>query len=96
MAGVLDRVGVPGAEVLARVKTGAPFKEIRAAHEQAVGEWERLRGADLRGRRPGRLRAPDEPPRGDAALARRTIEGVIHLFDEQPDLNEFKYTTLFR
>jgi hypothetical protein len=35
-------------------------------------------------------------PQGDAALARRTIEGVLRLMDEQPDLNEFKYTTLER
>ena len=35
-------------------------------------------------------------PGGDAALARRTIEGVLDLVDEQPDLNEFKYTTLER
>jgi hypothetical protein len=35
-------------------------------------------------------------PQGDAALARRTVEGVVQLFDSQPDLNEFKYTTLSR
>ena len=35
-------------------------------------------------------------PRGDAALARQTIESVVELFDAQPDLNEFKYTTLSR
>jgi hypothetical protein len=35
-------------------------------------------------------------PQNDAALARRTIEGIVRLVDEQPDLNEFKYTTLER
>jgi hypothetical protein len=35
-------------------------------------------------------------PEGDAALARRSIEGIIELMEEQPDLNEFKYTTLER
>jgi hypothetical protein len=29
-------------------------------------------------------------------LARRTIEGIVRLMGEQPDLNEFKYTTLER
>ena len=33
-------------------------------------------------------------PKGDAALARRTVDGVLDLFDSMPDLNEFKYTTL--
>ncbi len=35
-------------------------------------------------------------PMGDAALARRNIDGVLQLFDSLPDLNEFKYTTLDR
>jgi len=35
-------------------------------------------------------------PDGDAALARRTIEGVLSLFDSQPDLNEYKFTKLER
>jgi hypothetical protein len=35
-------------------------------------------------------------PHGDVALARRTVDGVLDLFDTMPDLNEFKYTTLTR
>jgi hypothetical protein len=35
-------------------------------------------------------------PQGDAALARQSIENVVRLMDDQPDLNEFKYTTLER
>jgi len=31
---------------------------------------------------------------GDGAAGRQAIEGVLGLFDSQPDLNEFKYTTL--
>ncbi len=96
IAGVLDRVGVPGDKVLAEVRTGAPVAEIRAAHEQAVGEWEAfgvptfvVDGQAVFVRLMSR-------PMGDATLARRTIESVIDLFDAQPDLNEFKYTKLFR
>ena len=33
-------------------------------------------------------------PAGDAALALRTMEGVLDLFETMPDLNEFKYTKL--
>ena len=96
VAGVLDRVGLPGDKVLAEVRTGAPVADIRAAHEQAVGEWEAfgvptfvVDGEAVFVRLMSR-------PMGDAALARRTIEGVIELFDAQPDLNEFKHTKLFR
>ena len=33
-------------------------------------------------------------PMGDAGLGRRTIDGVLDLFDTMPDLNEFKHTKL--
>ena len=33
-------------------------------------------------------------PAGDAALAQRTMQGVLDLFETMPDLNEFKYTKL--
>jgi hypothetical protein len=96
VAGVLDRAGVPGAKVLAEVEGGGPIDEIRLSHTRAVTEWEVfgvptfvVDGRAVFVRLMSR-------PRGDAALARRTIEGVVSLFDEQPDLNEFKYTTLAR
>ena len=74
----------------------APVQELRRAHEQAVAEWavfgvptfvldDRAVFVRLMSR-----------PQGDAALARRTVQGVLDLFDSQPDLNEFKYTTLSR
>lgn len=96
VTGILNGAGVPGEKVLAEVETGAPIEEIKRAHVQAVDEWsvfgvptfvvdERAVFVRLMSR-----------PQGDAALARRTIEGVLRLFDEQPDLNEFKYTTLER
>jgi protein-disulfide isomerase-like protein with CxxC motif len=35
-------------------------------------------------------------PRGDAELARSTIERVVRLIVDAPDLNEFKYTSISR
>ena len=96
VAGVLDGAGVPGDKVLAEVESGAPVQELRRAHEEAVSRWgvfgvptfvldERAVFVRLMSR-----------PGDDAALARRTVEGVLSLFDSMPDLNEFKYTTLDR
>ena len=75
---------------------GVPIEEIRRSHTQAVDEWDVfgvptfvVDGRAVFVRLMSR-------PRGDAELARRTIEGVVRLFDEQPDLNEFKYTKLSR
>jgi hypothetical protein len=96
VASVLDAAGVPGDKVLAEVDTGDPIEEIRRAHTQAVDEWAVfgvptfvVEGRAVFVRLMSR-------PQGDAALARRTIDGIARLIDEQPDLNEFKYTTLDR
>jgi hypothetical protein len=93
---VLDGAGVPGDKVLAEVEAGGPIEEIKRAHLLAVNEWSVfgvptfvVDGRAVFVRLMSR-------PQGDAALARRTIEGIVRLVDEQPDLNEFKYTTLER
>ena len=96
VAGVLDAAGVPGDKVIAEVEAGAPIEEIKRSHLLAVDEWSVfgvptfvVDGRAVFVRLMSR-------PQGDAALARRTIEGVVRLMEEQPDLNEFKYTTLER
>jgi hypothetical protein len=96
VAEVLERAGVPGDKVLAEVHAGAPIQEIRQSHERAVNEWAvfgvptfTIDGRTVFVRLMNR-------PEGDTALARRTIEGVVSLFETLPDLNEFKYTTLER
>jgi DSBA-like thioredoxin domain len=96
VARVLDSAGVPADKVLAEVEAGGPIDVIGQSHLQAVHEWS-VFGVPtfiVEGRavfvrlmtRPG----------GDAAVARRTIERVLNLVEEQPELNEFKYTTLAR
>jgi DSBA-like thioredoxin domain len=96
VSSVLEGVGVPGDKVLAEVASGAPVEEIRQAHEQAVGTLE-VFGVPtfIVDDRAVFVRLMSRPA-GDAALARRTVQGVLDLFDTMPDLNEFKYTTLSR
>jgi len=96
VAGVLDAAGVPGDKVLAELAGGGPIEEIKRSHLMAVNEWSVfgvptfvVDGRAVFVRLMSR-------PQGDAALARRTIEGIVRLVDEQPDLNEFKFTTLER
>ena len=94
VAGVLDGVGLPGDKIIAEVDSGAPVQEIRREHERAVNELavfgvptfivdDRAVFVRLMSR-----------PKGEAGLGRRTIDGVLDLFDTMPDLNEFKYTKL--
>ncbi len=96
VAGVLDAAGVPGDQVVAEVATSAPVQVVRRAHEQAVDDWAVfgvptfvVEGRAVFVRLMSR-------PHGDAGLARRTVEGVLDLYDRMPDLNEFKSTTLSR
>jgi hypothetical protein len=96
VAKVLERSGVPGDKVLAEVETGAPVREIRRSHERAVSEWE-VFGVPtfVIDDRAVFVRLMNRPE-GDGELARRTIQGVVDLFEALPDLNEFKATTLAR
>jgi len=96
VADVLDRSGLPADKVLAEVHTGAPIDQIRTAHQRAVGEWD-VFGVPtfVIDGRAAFVRLMSRPE-GDPALARRTIEGVLSLFDDQPDLNEYKFTKLDR
>lgn len=96
VARVLDMAGVPGDTVVDEAGSGDVVKELRRAHEEAVAKWE-VFGVPtfVMDDRAVFVRLMSRP-HGDAALARRTIEGVLDLFDAQPDLNEFKHTTLAR
>jgi hypothetical protein len=96
IATILDSHGVPGDKVLAEIESGGPIDEIRQAHTQAVDDLS-IFGVPtfVVDGRAVFVRQMDRPE-GDGALARRTIEGIVRLMDEQPELNEFKYTTLER
>jgi xanthine/CO dehydrogenase XdhC/CoxF family maturation factor len=96
VAGVLDGAGVPGEKILAEIEAGGPIEEIRRAHEEAVDRWSVFGVPTFIVEDHAVFVRLMSRPQGDAELARRTIEGVVRLFEDQPDLNEFKYTTLSR
>jgi hypothetical protein len=90
----LARAGADGELVLAEVDAGWPAKVIRQEHETAVSEL------DVFGV-PTFIIGDDavfvrlmSRPRGDGALARRTVDQVLGLITGSPDLNEFKHTRL--
>jgi len=93
---VLAAAGADAEKVMAEVAGGGPRAAFRAAHEEAVTRH-RVFGVPtfVSGDRAVFVRVMNRPD-GDAAEARRTIDGVLQLLDDHPELNEFKFTSIPR
>lgn len=83
-------------EVFREIEDGWPLDAFRKEHEAVVNEH-RVFGVPtfISGDRAIFVRLMDRP-RGDAALATRTVERVMDLVTGWPELNEFKATTIPR
>jgi hypothetical protein len=93
---VLTGNGVDADAVFGEIATGGPLATVRQEHTSSVEEHE-VWGVPtfVRGDAAVFVRLMERPS-GDAAYARRTVERVLYLIDEAPDLNEFKHTSLKR
>jgi hypothetical protein len=93
---ILTEQGLDPAAVFAEVDDGWPLEVFRKEHEQAVGDH-RVFGVPtfIDGDRAIFVRLMNRP-RGDADVARSTIERVMDLVTGWPELNEFKATSIPR
>ena len=93
---VLAQNGVDADAVLAEIASGGPLATVRDEHT-AAAEGHDVWGVPtfVSGDRAVFVRLM-ERPRGDADVAVRTIERVVGLLDDFPELNEFKHTSLKR
>jgi DSBA-like thioredoxin domain len=96
VAQALHRVGVDGSAVLAEVENGWPLSTFRKAHTHAVDSHQ-VWGVPtfIVGDQAAFIRFMHRP-RGDAGVARRTVERAVDLLAGWPDLNEFKHTSVSR
>lgn len=94
VAKVIDGAGADAASALAEVDSGRPLEALRDEHTWAVSEYQVFgvptfvvgdRATFVR-----LMRGPD----GDAEEARRTVDRVVGLITDWPDLNELKHTSL--
>ncbi len=94
VAKALDRGGADAEAVLAEVDAGWPAKVVRDEHEQAVADLA-VFGVPtfMVGDRAVFVRLMTRP-RGDHDLARTTIDRVVGLITDHPELNEFKHTRI--
>jgi hypothetical protein len=90
----LHRAGADADAVLGEVEAGWPAKVVRDEHERAVGDLD-VFGVPtfITGQSAVFVRLMSRP-RGDGRLARDTIDRVVGLIHEHPDINEFKHTRL--
>jgi predicted DsbA family dithiol-disulfide isomerase len=93
---VLAAAGVDAGEVLEIVADGTPHDVFRKTHEAAVTDHQ-VFGVPtfIVGDAAAFVRIMTRPE-SDGAMARSTIDGVLALFDEHTELNEFKHTTISR
>ncbi|HEV3281905.1 MAG TPA: DsbA family protein [Acidimicrobiales bacterium] len=94
VAKALERGGADAGVVLAEVDDGWPAKTVRDEHERAVGDLA-VFGVPtfIVGDRAVFVRIMTRP-KGDLPVAEGTIDRVIGLITDQPELNEFKYTRI--
>ena len=96
LADVLAAGGIDPAEVMAEVSGGGPLATFRKEHEQAVAEHSVFGVPTLiAGDRAVFVRVLTRPG-DDTAAGRATVERLLELLTEWPELNEFKHTTIPR
>ncbi|HKY65300.1 MAG TPA: DsbA family protein [Acidimicrobiales bacterium] len=93
---VLQQQGVDADAVFAEIGTGRPLATVRDEHTAAADDHD-VWGVPtfVQGDRAVFVRLM-ERPRSDGDLATRTIDKVVGLLGDFPELNEFKHTSLKR
>ena len=92
----LEKAGVDADAVLAEVDSGWPAKSIRDEHERCVDELDVFGVPTFIVGDDAVFARLMNRPEGDGALARATIDRVLGLIGNHPELNEFKHTRLAR
>lgn len=96
LVAVLTAAGVDADAVFAEVETGAPLARVKAEHEESVNSLKAWGVPTFMTETDAVFVRLMEPPRGDGELATRTVERVVGMITEWPELNEFKHTALRR
>jgi DSBA-like thioredoxin domain len=93
---VLDVNGVDAGAVLGEIAAGGPLEVLKAEHSDAAGRLS-VFGVPtfIQGERAVFIRLLDRPG-DDSARAITTVNRVLDLISEWPELNEFKYTAIPR
>lgn len=96
LADVLTSAGVDAEAVLGEIADGWPLETFRKEHESAVADYQ-VFGVPtfIANDRAVFVRLMTRPD-GDGDLAIATIDRVLNLMKDAPEINEFKYTSISR
>ena len=91
---MLEREGVRSEEVFGEIKSGWPLDEFRKSHEAAVAD-NAVFGVPtfVSDGQAAFVRVMTRPGK-DVGLAAATIERILDLLQNHPELNEFKHTSI--
>jgi len=92
----LTSSGVTADAVFAEIDNGWPLDALRSAHEKSVGEHEVFGVPTFETAADAVFVRLMTRPAGDSARARATIQRVLDLLEDHPELNEFKRTKIPR
>jgi hypothetical protein len=92
----IESAGVDADEVFAEVAAGWPLETFRKEHESVVAEHQVFGVPTVIANDQAVFVRVMHRPKGDADVARRTVERVLDLVTGWPDLNEFKHTSIPR
>jgi hypothetical protein len=90
----LSRAGVDADAVLAEVESGWPAKVVRDEHERVVSELDVFGVPTFIIENDAVFVRLMTRPKGDADVARSTIDRILGLIIDHPEINEFKHTQL--
>lgn len=91
---VLNSAGVDGPAVMEHISDGSSRSDVRKRHESALNEHQVFGVPTFITAKSAAFIRLMNRPEGDADLARRTIERLLDLIVDHPDLNELKHTTV--
>jgi hypothetical protein len=96
VADALGGIGLDGQAIVEEALSGWPVAQARQEHESAVKQWEVFGVPTFIAKDRAVFVRLMHRPRGDGELARATIDKVLDLFEDFPELNEYKFTQIPR
>ncbi|MGH9043985.1 MAG: DsbA family protein [Acidimicrobiales bacterium] len=94
VAGALKSVGVDPEAVFTEIDTGWPDEAVRKAHEWAVDNHQMFGVPTFVVADEAAFVRIMQRPQGDSQLAITTIERVVKMITEHPEINELKHTSV--